>query len=139
MANQFFLAKNPHAYSASILDILNSEIYIHKYGMDKYYQQIEQNKMIPDYVVFLPNERNITVLERKNINRDEFKYHISNILPSLEKTEFYQKYDRNKIYDRHQLRIFSFGISHMLETAEYSKGKIKLIRLEDDKAYIKMP
>ncbi|MGX2975435.1 hypothetical protein ACWIUH_10830 [Ursidibacter arcticus] len=136
---QFFLAKNPDVYYFSALDILNSEIYIQKYGWSEFYSRLERNNSIPKYITVLPNEKNVEVLGRNLLSKDEFIFYIKNILPSLENTEFYKHYDRNKIYDRHQVVIFNYGIENMLATVEDIKGKVKIIRLEDDKAYIKMP
>ncbi|MGX2975436.1 hypothetical protein ACWIUH_10835 [Ursidibacter arcticus] len=136
---QFFLAKNPTIYYYSALDILNSEIYIQKYGWNEFYSRIEMNQDIPEYVAVLPRENNKKVLGRNLLSKDEFIFYIKNILPSLENTEFYKHYDRNKIYDRHQVVIFNYGIENMLATVEDIKGKVKIIRLEDDKAYIKIP
>lgn len=139
LSKQFFLAKNPGAYYYSILDVLNSEIYIRKNGINKFYDKLAKNDVIPDYIEVLPRENNIQVIGNINLNDEEFRYYVKDILPHLEKTILYQKYDRNKIYSRDEFTNFSYGLANMLYTVEETKGKVKILSIQDDKAYIKTP
>lgn len=139
LSKQFFLAKNPGAYYYSILDVLNSEIYIRKNGMDKFYDKLAKNDIIPNYIDVLPRENNIQVIGNISLNAKEFQYYIKEVLPHLDNTIFYQQYDRNKIYSRDEFTNFSYGLANMLYTVEETKGKIKILSIQANKAYIKTP
>ncbi|WGE68495.1 hypothetical protein NYR78_05535 [Actinobacillus equuli subsp. haemolyticus] len=133
-----FMAKNPDVYFYSVIDIVNAEIEIERYGMQKIYDQINTKGYIPSYIDVTPKESDkYGTVKRGLLTPEQFRYYVPHVVNNLKQTKFYTQFDRKKVtLEKYDFPPFSYGYLWVLKTIETKADDVKLLYIDDNKAHI---
>ncbi|WP_018652379.1 hypothetical protein [Actinobacillus capsulatus] len=122
-----------------LADILNSEIYLQKYGLENFYQLLECQPQLIRYVR-IKEEYNLNskflVYERDMLLPDEFEYYMLKIAKNLKESLFFRELSYVQLDSITQETAFSYDLETAFKFIEEKGDRLNIIFINDNVVYV---
>ncbi|WP_150540249.1 hypothetical protein [Actinobacillus vicugnae] len=134
-----FHAKHKHEECVILADVINSEIYLQKYGLHNFYQQMKYQQQLIHYVRLKEDntlKSKFIAYERDILLPDEFEYYVLNISKNLKESLFFTELSSTQLDLTVLDTIFTYKLDEIFRFIEEKGDKLKVIFIDDHVAYI---
>ncbi|WGE65281.1 hypothetical protein NYR76_10495 [Actinobacillus equuli subsp. equuli] len=134
-----FRTKQTYEDRLILADILNSEIYLQKYGLENFYQLLECQPQLIRYVR-IKEEYNLNskflVYERDMLLPDEFEYYMLKLAKNLKESLFFRELSPVQLDSVTQETVFSYDLETAFKFIEKKGDRLNIIFIDDNVAYV---
>ncbi|WGE46531.1 hypothetical protein [Actinobacillus equuli] len=134
-----FHTKQLHEDRSILADILNSEIYLQKYGLDNFHQLLEYQPQLIRYVR-VKEEHHLTskfiVYERDMLLPDEFEYYMLKLTKNLKESLFFSEFSHIQLDNLTQDTAFSYDLETAFKFIKEKGNRLNVIFIDDNIAYV---
>ncbi|AIZ80267.1 hypothetical protein [Actinobacillus equuli] len=134
-----FRTKQTYEDRLILADILNSEIYLQKYGLENFYQLLECQPQLIRYVR-IKEEYNLNskflVYERDMLLPDEFEYYMLKLAKNLKESLFFRELSPVQLDSVTQETVFSYDLETTFKFIEKKGDRLNIIFIDDNVAYV---
>ncbi|MDG4953507.1 hypothetical protein NYR70_10305 [Actinobacillus equuli subsp. equuli] len=134
-----FRTKQTYEDRLILADILNSEIYLQKYGLENFYQLLECQPQLIRYVR-IKEEYNLNskflVYERDMLLPDEFEYYMLKLAKNLKESLFFRELSHVQLDSVTQETVFSYDLETAFKFIEKKGDRLNIIFIDDNVAYV---
>ncbi|AFU20279.1 hypothetical protein [Actinobacillus suis] len=122
-----------------LADILNSEIYLQKYGLDNFHRLLEYQPQLVRYIK-IKEEYNLKskfiVYERDMLLPDEFEYYMLKLTKNLKESLFFSEFSHIQLDRVAQDTAFTYDLETTFKFIREKGDRLNIIFIDDNMAYV---